>query len=93
MEQDGAGVQSLTRRRIMWTNEMNAALITCKKNAQLLVKYNESTLAENRLLISGPKVKEHLKKADMEKLKEKLNEEKWHGRLLQAKWQDSRLIQ
>ena len=89
MEQDGAGVQSRTRRRIIWTNEMNAALLTCKKNAQLLVKYNESTLAENRLLISGPKVKEHLKKADMEKL----NEEKWHGRLLRAKWQDSRLIQ
>ena len=38
MEQDGAGVQSRTRRRIIWTNEMNAALLTCKKNAQLLVK-------------------------------------------------------
>ena len=72
---------------------MNAALLTCKKNAQLLVKYNESTLAENRLLIFGPKVKEHLKKADMETMKEMTNEERLHGRLLQARWQDSTLIQ
>ena len=34
--------------------------------------------------IKGPKVKEHLKKADMEKLKEKIKEEKWHGRFLQS---------
>ena len=32
--------------------------------------------------IKGPKVKGHLKKADMEKRKEKINEEKWHGRFL-----------
>ena len=43
--------------------------------------------------IKGPKVKEHLKKADMEKLKEKIKEEKWHGRFLQARWQDSELSQ
>ena len=43
--------------------------------------------------IQGPKVKEHLKKADMEKLKEKIKEEKWHGRFLQARWQDSELNQ
>ena len=43
--------------------------------------------------IKGPKVKEHLKKADMGKLKKKLNEEKWRGRFLQARWQDSELIQ
>ena len=36
--------------------------------------------------IQGPKVKEHLKKEDMEKLKEKIKEEKWHGRFLQARW-------
>ena len=35
--------------------------------------------------IQGPKVKEHLKKVDMEKLKEKIKEEKWHGRFLQAR--------
>ena len=29
----------------------------------------------------------------MEKLKEKINEEKWHGWSLQARWQDSELIQ
>ena len=33
--------------------------------------------------IKGPDVKEHLKKADMEKLKVKINGEKWHGRFLQ----------
>ena len=43
--------------------------------------------------IQGPKAKEHLKKADMEKLKEKIKEEKWHGRFLQARWQDSELNQ
>ena len=43
--------------------------------------------------IQGPKVKEHLKKADMEKLKEMIKEEKWHGRFLQARWQDSELNQ
>ena len=43
--------------------------------------------------IKGPKVKEHLKKADMEKLKEKINEEKWQGRFLQVRWQDSELSQ
>ena len=43
--------------------------------------------------IKGPKVKEHLKKADIGKLKKKLNEEKWRGRFLQARWQDSELIQ
>ena len=43
--------------------------------------------------IKGPKVKEHLKKADMEKLKVKIKEEKWHGRFLQARWQDSELNQ
>ena len=43
--------------------------------------------------IQGPKVKKHLKKADMEKLKEKIKEEKWHGRFLQARWQDSELNQ
>ena len=43
--------------------------------------------------IKGPKVKEHLKKAHMEKLKEKINEEKWQGRFLQARWQDSELSQ
>lgn len=84
MEQDGAGVQSRTRRRIIWTNEMNAALLTCKKNAQLVVKSNEPPPAENRPLIIGPKVKE--------KMKEMTNEERWHGRLLQARWQDSTLI-
>ena len=35
--------------------------------------------------IQGPKVKEHLKKADMEKLKEKIKKEKWHGLFLQAR--------
>ena len=29
----------------------------------------------------------------MEKLKEKIIEEKWHGRFLQARWQDSELNQ
>ena len=29
----------------------------------------------------------------MEKLKEKIKEEKWHGRFLQARWQDSELNQ
>ena len=43
--------------------------------------------------IKGPKVKEHLKKADMEKLKMKIKEEKWHGRFLQARWQDNELNQ
>ena len=43
--------------------------------------------------MKGPKVKEHLKKADMEKLKEKINEEKWHGRFLQARWQYCELNQ
>lgn len=47
---------------------MNAALLTCKKNAQLLVKSNEPPLAENRPLIIGPKVKE--------KMKEMTNEER-----------------
>ena len=42
--------------------------------------------------IKGPKVKEHLKKADMEKLKEKIKEGKWHGRFLQARWQDCELL-
>ena len=42
--------------------------------------------------INGPKVKEHLKKADMEKLKKKILE-KWHGRFLQARWQDSEINQ
>lgn len=93
MEKDGAGVQSRTRRRIMWTNELNAALLTGKKKAQLLVNSNEPPLAENRPLIIGPKVTEHLKKADMEKMKEMINEERWHGRLLQARWPDSTLIQ
>lgn len=40
---------------------MNAALLTCKKNAQLLVKSNKPPLAENRTLIIGPKVKEKMK--------------------------------
>jgi len=44
--------------------------------------------------ITGPKMKDHLKKADIkEKLKEKINRERWHGRLLQARWQDSMLGQ
>ena len=43
--------------------------------------------------IKGPKVKEHLKKANMEKLKEKINDEKWQGRFLQVRWQDSKLSQ
>ena len=33
--------------------------------------------------MKGPKIKEHLKKAAMEKLKKKI---KWHGRFLQARW-------
>lgn len=47
MEQDGAGVQSQTRRRIKWMGEVNVALLSCKKSAQLLVKSNEPPLAEN----------------------------------------------
>ena len=43
--------------------------------------------------IKGPKVKERIKKADIEKLKEKINEEKWQGRFLQVRWQDSELSQ
>ena len=43
--------------------------------------------------IQGPKAKEHLKKVDMEKLKEEIKEEKWHGRFLQVRWQDSELNQ
>ena len=43
--------------------------------------------------IKGPKVKEHLKKVDMEKMNEKIKEEKWHGRFLQARWQDCELNQ
>ena len=43
--------------------------------------------------IKAPMMKEYLKKADMGKLKKKLNEEKWRGRFLQARWQDSELIQ
>ena len=43
--------------------------------------------------IQGPKVKEHLKNADMETLKEKIKEEKWHGRFLRARWQYSELNQ
>ena len=43
--------------------------------------------------IKRPKVKRHLKKVDMEKLKERINEEKWHRRFLQARWQDSGLNQ
>ena len=43
--------------------------------------------------IKGPKVKEQLKKADMKKLKEKIKEDKWHGRFLQARWRDSELNQ
>ena len=35
--------------------------------------------------IKVPKEKENLKKVDMEKLKEKINKEKWHGRFLQAR--------
>ena len=31
--------------------------------------------------------------ADIEKLREKINEEKWHGRFLQSRWQDSELVQ
>ena len=37
-------------------------------------------------------MKEHFKKADMEKLKEKIKEGKWHGRFLQARWQDCELL-
>ena len=40
--------------------------------------------------IKGPKMKEHLKKAARKKLKKKI---KWHGRFLQAGWQDSELSQ
>ena len=43
--------------------------------------------------IKGPKIKEHFKKVDIEKLKEKIKEDKWHGRFLQARWQDSELNQ
>ena len=45
--------------------------------------------------INGPKVKakEHLKEANMEKLNEKINEEKWYGRFLQARREDSELSQ
>ena len=43
--------------------------------------------------IIGPNMKEHLKKADMEKLKEKISEERWQGRLLQARRQDSTVSQ
>ena len=42
--------------------------------------------------IKGPKMKEYLKKTDMGKLKEKINEEKGLGRFLQARWQESELI-
>ena len=40
------------------------------------------SVSDPEMEIQGPKVKEHLKKADMEKLKEKIKEEKWHGRFL-----------
>ena len=43
--------------------------------------------------IKGPEVEKHLKKVDMEKLKEKINGKKWHGRFLQDRWQDSELNQ
>ena len=41
--------------------------------------------------IIGPEVKEHLIKADLEKLKVKINEKRWNGRLLQVRWQDRAL--
>ena len=47
MEQDGADVQSKTRRRIKWRDEMNVVLLSCEKTAQLLVKSNEPPPAEN----------------------------------------------
>ena len=46
-EQNGAGGQPQNRPRIKWTDEMNVALLSCKKSAQLLVKSNEPPLAEN----------------------------------------------
>ena len=44
------------------------------------------SVSDSETKIQGPKVKEHLKKVDMEKLKEKIKEEKWHGRFLQVRW-------
>ena len=51
------------------------------------------SVSDPKTEIKGPKVKEHLKKANMEKLKEEINEEKWQGRFLQVRWQDSELSQ
>ena len=47
------------------------------------------SVSDSEREIQGPKVKEHLKKADMEKLKERIKEKKRHGRW----WQDSELNQ
>ena len=39
--------------------------------------------------ITGLKMKDHLKKANIkEKLNEKINGERWHGQLRQARWQE-----
>lgn len=38
-------------------------------------------------------MKRHLKVADMEKVKEEISEEMWHGQRLQARWQNNALSQ
>ena len=43
------------------------------------------SVSDHETGIKGPKVNEHLKKADMEKLKEKIKEDKWHARFLQSR--------
>ena len=67
-----------------------------KGHTSLMKEYPQPScrsLSDPETEIKGPKVKEHLKKADMEELKEKIKEKKWHGRFLQARWQDSELNQ
>ena len=70
-----------------------------KLDESLALEYPEpwcQSMSNPETEIIGPNVKEHLEKADMEGLKETINEERWHRRLLQEgvkedRWQDSAL--
>lgn len=69
---------------------------TGKLGTSLSLEYPEPScrfVSDLEKEIIGPKVKEHLKKEDMGKLKERINEERWQRRLLQARGQDSVLSQ
>ena len=41
--------------------------------------------------IGGHQVRQHFKKATGEKLKEKVGDQKWQGRLLWTRWEDNQL--